>query len=511
MTISGINAIRGPVEYNISTRAKNKFRPMMKLDQDGSGSFSRTESAGVSLKVFSDGRMHLSGICSSQSPVPGIMLGGSSFVVSKFAEDKPVDTVLLFHERGLRRKATSVGIGISENDVPVDVWSEALSDVLRGSEVDRIGPNLVEIMMRNKAEPAKWADLIPLRYMLGSVDIVGELLLGMEGQCLLGVIGDSRVLLSRLSDTPPLGSVELIPGVAAKQTEVWLRRLERMLALTDYPPCVLRPVGFVELEPDEFYFVSLFPEDLQTEEIVPKPFRDSNFDNVIELIEQVSNIVKFCHSNGITFNGTLNYNAFLFHQDGRCWLNSGYIISRVFDSQQLYGSATPDEIQFFSPERMCNLSAQITMAITYLEGAAPQSLSPIKDDLCSLGLFILSLQSQSGIPYPWLSPSQYTLCSMIASSMIDCDVPWLSFAYKPSVRVGAKTAKMACEDNLSPHEKLAAKLIRGELSIDDILVSLQRYKEWQDRVMNETSVETEVKAVFSKFYSIIHVNRTEFV
>lgn len=482
---------------------------MLKLDQDGSGSFSRTESAGVRLKVFLDGRMHLSDLCSSQSSVPGIMLGGSSFVVSKFAQDKPVDTVLLFHERGLKRKATGDGIGISENDVPVDMWSEALSEVLRGSEVDRMRPNLVEIMMRNKAEPAKWADIIPLRYMIESVDIVGELVSGMEGQSLLGVIGNSRVLLSRLSVTPPLGSVELIPGVAAKQTEVWLRRLERMLTLTTFPPCVLRPVGFVELEPDELYFVSLFPEDVQTEEIVPKPFRDSNFDKVIDLIEQVSNIVKFCHSNGITFNGTLNYNAFLFHQDGRCYLNSGYIISRVFDSQKLYGSATPDEIRFFSPVRMCNLSAQITLAITYLEGASPQSLSPIKDDLCSLGLFILSLQSQAGFPYPWLSSSQYVICSIIASSMIDFDVPWLSFAYKPSVKVGAKTAEMASEDDLSPHEKLAAKLIRGDLSIDDILVSLQKYKEWQDRVMNETSVETEVKAVFSKVSSILHVKQTE--
>ena len=479
---------------------------MIELRLNGVATYTKPEpitTHAPSIRITESGLMFVGPLYEGLPNGKGAVFGGDSILLSDFSDGIPTGESLLVTRDHIKRGTYHDGMRLESQPIAGADVLDFLTGYLEAEHSVVTDDHLRSILANadtGEAMKPLWTDVLPARYMIGSVSITEKLDVGRGS--LLARIGDTKVLLSPLPSHPPRGNVAVAPGVVVKQADVWLRRFERMVTLAEYPDSVMRPVGVIKLDDGARYVVSLFPVDLMKDDIVKAP-QDTHTDSLIDTVHLVCEAVKFFHSSGVTFNGSLNPGAFIFSVDGRVWLNSGYVLSMAIDTLQLYGGMLVEEVRFMSPARISSLSQPIRSAMQYVGFEESVQLSPVEDDAYSLGLLIASLQSNSEFPYEWLSHSQFILCSILASSKGLSDVPWLSLTCKEPVDLSSPDVTHREVTDLSPCEKLALKLMDGQISIEDAVVSFVNYKAWRDRVMNETSVHTEVRAVFNKMSTIL--------
>jgi hypothetical protein len=115
------------------------------------------------------------------------------------------------------------------------------------------------------------------------------------------------------------------------------------------------------------------------------------------------------------------------------------------------------------------------------------------------------LRGDDGFPCPWLSDAQFVLANLVAG--VDPSNPLanlLSGLCEEPVDIhDPQKVQQYRKENVDPLLRVADRLVNGKMSLEELFQSLESYMDWRDRQLVETSVETEVKAVFSKVSAFI--------
>lgn len=470
----------------------DKNSAMLKLDADGGGSFSPDPGEHASVECISiskDGMLYIGSGPPGGMSGPGALCAGDSVLISKFVDIRPQglslwidDSRITLRDFGASSSSSYGGCDSETAEEFIDEFSEIATfvDMCKALVVPHFS-----------GSTSSWDSVIPTAYRVGYVSNLEDVFL-CGSDCKLGTVGRTRVLLFPMSQTPPEGTVFLAPGVPVKQVDVWLRRFERLVNTADYPPYALRPVGcFLE---DSWYLVSLFPTDVLLEDLLDGPPVQTGLDSADALLDTILGVckgVKFLESTGLTFNGFLNRNAFIFTHQGTVLLNTSYLLSRSLDKTQVFGGLSTTELRGLPPAHFPALSVPLECAVRSVQLESRMNPSQLQEDRYSLGLLILSLLARDGVPMNHLQHAQYVLCCL-ASAGGACEVPWLTAGWTGSLTEGS--AQPATD--LSPLERMASRLMAGDMSVDELIESIQKYQEWRDQ-MSSSSVKTEVKAMMT--------------
>ena len=429
-----------------------------------------------SIHVAADGLVYIgpsnkSGFCGT-----GAMFAGDSFLVSDFEDGLPVGQALRVSRGELLCEEYTDASRVLSIAIAHEMRSEYVVEFLDGGKkFDCV--DILKTMLLNSVETT-WKALVAEEYWVrGSLTVVNED---------FGYLDGSLVFLKKLPQFPPSGKTQLGPGLYVGNCDLWYRRFLRLVNMTvadELMSSVIKPVG-VYLLGDTYYVISTSPGVAHESDIVaPEWSEDSSF----EYIYSMAKLINVVHSNGLTFLGSINPKLFVSTQAGRLLIDTGRLAAHI-STNGVYGGF--DDVRYLSASRIQQLPV-FQLARKYLhmdDDLTP--IGPIEDDCVSFGLLISNLCDTSCITQ--LSNSQYILLSTIQPSS-----PWLSVLCLGSVDFQTEPELCTIAD-LSPCIKLAYKLIERQLNIVQLMGAIEKYREWQDG----SSVETEVKAVFSKVSSI---------
>jgi hypothetical protein len=485
---------------DIETVMKNSNNSDISLRADGSAVLVTSfENRGVrELSISSEGLLGINFDAGSNGDSRKAMLSGDSIFVSRFKESVPVGTSILQRGQSTHILNHQDRVRVADTRLDSESFSERISVLVEQEGFHEISDILFH--SNEGYDAVSWENLIPRRFQLEQIEIRDEIEFGKRGSQ-VGFIGETRVLLSPLPDVPAQGKIEIAKNIRVNKAEVWARRFHLMISVAEYPPDILRPVGAYKLD-SSFYIVSLFPDEISMDTISLNS-TESEFDDALIQLEQIGSMVQFMHGHGITFNGSLNPNAFIWCENSKVYLNTAYVLSHVEDAHHLYGKLCPDEFRFLSPWRVAQLSIPWKNVLGVLDLRTHGSLSAVQDDIYSLGLLVIGMERPSGFAFGWLSHSQFLVCSLAKATLPECPVPWMTAECAEPVVLSSQTPQMRRDEDLSSFEKLGYRLMKGSMNLSDFLSSLRRYAEWCEEIVNDTSVETEVKSMLTKLSAVI--------
>jgi hypothetical protein len=468
-----------------------KIPQMIHRNQDGPSSILVEEPAGITSREIlcsSLGVLTLRLKKSESKVYTGFCFGGDSVWISQFIENIAIGEGILI--RG-NSEVSLVAHSTDSDQRRVHEFVGDLEYFLRELTGD-LGTESVATFMKEVGNFAlapvrsTWIDVVPSVYILDSVSKIQHSFSFNDHEFELGRVGTRNVCLNRLPDYPPRGFVELAPGVEIRQAELWRRRLERFMEISEYPSYIWRPLGVAKLDGGSFYVVCELPTDLCIEDIVtlvPNAYEDSGRD-VEDIVYSICESVKFVHSHGGTFHGRLNPRAFIKSCCGLVWLNTAYFLSGICDSSQLLGGFDAFEMRFLPPSYVaCLLSHPIRFVIQsagLIREARKTAL--LEADTYQLGLTIFSLFVEMDFPFDWLSDSEFLL-TWIGSCLEPAS--WLSSHFSS----GPYTT-------LHIFQQLGLSVMRGDMPIDKLYNSIAKHRELRQQEVTETSLEAEARAIF---------------
>ena len=464
--------------------------------------------ASQSVHVSADGMLYIGESSDTGFSGFGAMLAGDSFLLSEFIEGVPRGDSVRFSDNRLYHEIFEGRSRSVHELVPSSAALEHVSEFLRKMDGHIVRVEDLSLIMGHCSDDDgssetvfSWDALVPSRYWVRCLESIEEF--GWQNSDMLtGYIGGSAVFLNALPSRPPVGSSEVMKGVFMRNRDVWYRRFERLVSCSDeYPNSVLRPVGMYQHE-GKCYVVSIPLRDSTVmSEFTSFASSEESIDSNLEIIHAMAVGVQFVHSVGITFNGSISHRLFLLSTEGTVLLNTGHLLAHHVDSRFVFGGIPPVELRFLSPRRMQTLSVPLKIASRMLHVEESISFSPqVADDLYSFGRLLAG--ASKSLPFPWLSHAQYTLVSLLDARA------WLSpLCVQPVSLQGGETPEHCDPSDLTPIEKLSHRLMEGQIGVDELIECVEKYFAWRDQTLAGSSVETEVKAVFSKMSSLFQTSQ----
>lgn len=487
---------------NVLVTVKNSF-DMMRFYPDGTCSMllqddkeGRCIHAEVSQSGIVSVRLRNSDSVVSKS----FCFGGDSILVSQTINGLPFGEWVLAEPPTITVIETSENPGKAVKSRFLGVMDQVLMDFVKdigfpicGSFLRKIGNSMTDAYI------PEWSDVIPARFYIDTVIMSGSIILN-DRQYELGRVGNADVILARLPKRPPRGSIELAPSVDIKQSDVWRNRFERFLEITNYPSCIMRVVGIARFQDGSFYVASELPGTFCGEEISEIPPKFCAMES-IDVLECISESVRFVHSKGCTFGGRLNPCAYIFSVCGRkACLNTAYLLSGLSDSTLLLGGLDVDEIRYVTPSYFPCLSDPIRFVLQLVGSVELPTMHLLELDNYQLGLTIFCMASEAFDPFGWLSDSQFLL-SCIFSNV--SPMPWLSPLFKPED--GYDSSSLPSKDSLDLNaiQKIGLSILCGELSVDRLILTLRDCRGGLRESQVELSMETQIRTIFQKLSTSI--------
>ena len=468
-----------------------KIPQMIHRNQDGSSSILVEKPGGITSKEIlcsSLGVLTLSLKKTESKVCTDFCFGGDSVWISQFIQNVPIGEAILIrgnsevsliaHSTDSDRRRVHNFVGDLEyflRELTEDLGTESVATFMK-----EVGNFALE------PERSTWNNVVPSVYILDSVSRIQHSFCLNGHEFELGRVGTRNVCLSRLPDCPPRGFVELAPGVKIRQAELWRRRLERFMEISEYPSYIWRPLGVAKLDGGSFYVVCELPTDLCIEDIVsfgPNANEDSGRD-VEDIVYSICESVRFVHSHGGTFHGRLNPRGFIISSCGLVWLNTAYFLSGTCDSSQLLGGFDAFEMRFLPPSYVaCQLSHPIRF-VTQSGGLVREARKTalLEADTYQLGLTIFSVFVETNFPFDWLSDSEFL-------------ITWIGSCLEPASWLSARFTS-GPSTTLHTFQQLGLSVMRGDMPIDKLYNSIAKHREMKQQEVTETSLEAEARAIF---------------
>jgi hypothetical protein len=401
------------------------------------------------------------------------------------------------------------GVCVSVRDgsrYSIETYTEGcLSSTHVVSEVDVATDSLCEDFDLNPiiesafSAKKRWIDIIPTDLFLHEDPENILPLFGTSARCpsrILGLLRDRRVVLTRLCAVPPDGKYSLAAGVDVNVTDIWIRRIQRLVNSDTLPVSILRPVGIWN-HADEYFVVSLLPEGFSPNSVVDLTV-DVDVDTGYDMIlagESVLSAVKDLHDEGVYLNGRCDWHIFFFMKDGTALIDTSYLLSDIIDPHDVLGGVRGDGIRFCSGNRIARYSNPIKIGLQRLALSLPPTIPQVRDDGVCVGLFLSTLVSESDIPLYWLSNAQYVLMAVF-QTVKSQHLPHMSVICKQPEDIFEAHPLLEDLDGLHPISRISEQMVKGGLSVNDALTAIKDYSAWMNHE-GLGSVESEVRAAVS--------------
>ena len=445
----------------------------------------------IGIKINPDGLVYLGGLLEDVQEGFGVIFGGGEFFASCFKLGVPEGESLMLRKNQVTRIVFRDGI-IEGTEILDREKGRSFMDAFFCHGVIQDSLRISDLCSEDP--PIEWSDVIDQTSFLPGIDRAHTL--NLRGD-LLGYLGSEQVLLTKLSPHPPTGFFEIAGGIRVKEVDIWKRKLDKLTSPAFAWKNITTIKGFYNLD-GTMYIVSSFPQNVEE---IRLSTPSTSHDFLVETISQVVAIVRELTRIGVTWGGLVNRDSFITTTDGELHLNTGYLLSRFTNGKELFGGHAIEELRFMSPNQIVRASAQTKLILECLgfQIPAPESIS--RGEARNLALLIFSLlKGDDGIPMPWLSDQQFILANWLAG--VDPNNPagnLLSVLCEEPVDLcDSSGLQFRNAERIDPLLRLAHRLIQGDLSLDELGGSLEGYIRWRDSQLAETSVETEVKAVFNR-------------
>ena len=451
----------------------------------------RKDSETIGIKINPDGLVYLGGLPDDTQEGFGVIFGGGDFFASYFKLGVPEGESLMLRKNQVTRIVFRDGIieGTEKLDHEKG-WSFLGSFLCHGVIQDSL--RISDLCSEDP--PIEWTDVIDQTSFLPGVNKAH--ILNSRGD-LLGYLGSEQVLLTKLSPHPPSGFFEIAGGIRIKELDIWKRKLDKLTC-----PAIARQnfttiKGFCKCD-GNMYVVSSFPPNVEE---IRLSTPSTSHDFLVDVISQVLVIVQELTRLGVTWGGLVTRDSFITTTDGELHLNTGYLLSRFTEEKALFGGHTIEELRFMSPNQIVRVSTQTKLILECVGFQIPAPESICRGEARNLALLIFTLlKGDDGIPMPWLSDQQFILANWLAG--VDPNNPagnLLSVLCEEPVDLcDSSRLQFRNAESTDPLLRLAHRLMLGDLSLYELSGSLESYIQWRDSQLAETSVETEVKAVFNR-------------
>ena len=463
--------------------------------EDGSAEYlSEGEAGPVGLKIRTDGLMYFGCSIDRVSHGPGAIFAGDSVFVSTFINGIPDGESLLVKEGALHRITFSSAFiqtdEILYGDVAGDFYESymqkhSLFETVRRCELFDTTPQL------------HWEEVVGRENLIENVSNLIDIDLVPN---LIGYIGSEQVLLTRLPPQPPSGMIEITGGIQIKAIDVWTRKLNKVSSHSFERATTIK--GFYN-HYDAVYIVSSLPPTVEEFRLVTA---NNSHDCVVDAICEIVKIVDWLRSMGVAWNGLLNRRCFITTSEGVIYLNTAYLLSRFPEHAKMFGGFSSEELRFMSPSQIvrCSTSARVILESLGFRIPSPESIC--SGETRNLGLLIYSLvMGDSIVPMHWLSDAQFALANWL--SFVAPDEPvgrCLSIScHEPVDIIHPENVRLLDSNEMEPLIRIANRLYVGTMNLDELNESIQSYIKWRDTQIAESSVETEVKAVFGRMSAFI--------
>ena len=477
-------------------KAMKKF--FQTFGEDGSVTYrghSNTDSAGI--RITPDGLLYFGGLQDGTQHGSGVVFGGADVFVSHFESGSPQGESLMIQKGQVKRLLFNNG-SINENELLDGEIGESFFDSFLGTGIVHEAVRRCELLPEiNRLE---WSEVIETGKIIDAITGVVHSTAGSVD--LLGYMNDNPVLLTRLPSHPPTGHFEIGGGIRVREVDVWKRRLDKFFSSVDTPQRFTILRGFYRFE-GNMYIVSSLPSNV--EEFYLKAANTSH-DCLVDVLFDVVRTLRELSNIRVAWNGLINRHSFITTTDGEVYLNTGYVLSQFTEQKKLYGGHSIEQIRYLSPNQLVRSCAQSKIVLECIGYSIPAPENVSRGELHNLGMLIYSLlRGDEGIPFPWLSDAQFVLVNWVAG--VDPTNPLadlLSILCEEPVDIhDPHKVRQYRKENVDPLLRVADRLVNGSMTLDELFQSLESYMEWRDRQLVETSVETEVKAVFNKVSAFI--------
>ena len=479
---------------------------MKKFFQQFGDDGSVTYNAGLSskeaaIKINPDGLVYFGHLKDHVYNGSGCLFAGQDIFMSSFVCGCPDGESLMIRDGDVRRLSFRDGAAVSNDPLVGCERDQYIEGYL---EKDPLFDMFRQTKLRTECRRLEWSDVLAGERIIDAVHDIRELADGVD---FIGLCGVDPVLLTKLPSSPPSGQVELAPGLSVKSIDVWRRKVHKLLSAESGNLRATSVKGFHMCD-GSVYVVSTLPSNVEEYSLMPQ---NSSYDCLVDVMSEVCEILRWLTSIGIVWNGQINRKSFFTCSEGNVCLNTARLIARYSEPNKVFGGHFSDELRFMSSQQIVRASVPATCILDRMGFAIPPPESIALGESRNLGLLIFSvINDGSEIPFEWLSDAQFALASWIVC--VDPCSPLTNLlsplCMKPVDIKSPENATARDIDSLDSLASMGMKLFRGEWAIKDLARSLKAYIEWRDAQLAESSVETEVKAVFNRMSAFIHSSQT---
>ncbi len=473
-------------------KGMNKF--FRAFCEDGSAEYLAVgEPNSLGLKISTDGMVHF--YCASETYMEGFgaIIAGHSVCVSNFTRGTPDGESLLIQNNEIKRLNFKDGFIETDETLSGDYARDFYDSYLQNNALLRA---VRDCEFFNLAPRLQWQEVLDYENMIEHISGLVRL---DSGPNLIGYIDSEHVLLTRLPSQPPNGMIEITGGIQIKELDFWKRKVKKLSSHSFGRATTI--VGFYNHEGD-MCIVSTLPPAVEEFGLV---IANTSHDCVVDAIQEVVQILQWLRAQGVPWNGILNRRCFITSCEGVIYLNTGYLLSQFAENEKIFGGFSSEELRFMSPNQIVRCSKSAKVILEAIGFQIPHPPSICSEELRNLGMFIYSLVvGEKTVPMHWLSDAQFVLASWL--TCVNPETPIASvlsiLCDEPVDIFHPEIIRMQDTSKLDPLLRIAHRLVTGNMTLDELDQSLQSYIKWRDIQATETSVETEVKAVFGRMSAL---------
>ncbi len=454
------------------------------------------DSKTIGIKINTDGLVYLGGLEGVVQEGFGVVFGGTDVFASYFKSGVPEGESLMLQNNKCKRIVFTEGCFSESESLNSESAHNFIDSYLHTGSLQA---ELRRCDLLAGSSRIDWNDAVEESFWLPSVERTH---LSDSAGNMIGYVGSEKVLLTKLPPHPPTGYFEISGGIRIREVDLWKRKYKKLVSSSTLSQRILSIKGLFESN-GEKYIVSTFPLNVEALRLSSP---STSHDCLVDVLYECLGILRELSGLGVAWNGLINRNSFITTSDGDIYLNTGYLLTRFTDEFKLFGGQSIEELRFMSPNQIvrCSIQTKFMLQCMGYEIPAPESIS--RGETRNLALLIASLlKGDEGYPAPWLSDPQFILVNWLAG--VEANHPAANLlsvlCEEPVNDSDPSEVQLNSIDNVDPLLRIAHRLMEGSLNLDELVSNLESYIQWRDKECAETSVETEVKAVFSKVSAFI--------